>query len=68
MMSPQVSHFSLRTPAVCATQALKGAMRDPTLAVDPTQTIEFQKLFTVASKHAEVNLAASRRALASCSK
>ncbi|CAL8464520.1 g4055 [Coccomyxa elongata] len=35
-------------------EALKGAMRDPTLAVDPTQTIEFQKLFTVASKHAEL--------------
>lgn len=29
-------------------------MQDPSLAVDPTQTKEFQKLFTVASKHADV--------------
>ncbi|KAK9904853.1 hypothetical protein WJX75_003856 [Coccomyxa subellipsoidea] len=35
-------------------EALKGAMRDPALAVDPTLTNEFQKLFTVASKHAEL--------------
>ena len=37
-----------------ALQALKGAMKDPSQAIDPTQTMEYQKLFTLASKHAEV--------------
>jgi hypothetical protein len=35
-------------------QALKSAMSEPAHAVDPTQTHEYQKLFTTASKHAEV--------------
>ncbi len=35
-------------------QALRGAMKDHTLAVDPTLTIEYQKLFTAASKCREV--------------
>lgn len=38
------------------TQALKASMKDPAHAVDPTQTHEYQKLFTVASKHADVSL------------
>ena len=29
-------------------------MKDPSLAVDPTMTIEYQKLFTTASKVREV--------------
>ena len=29
-------------------------MQDPSLAVDPTMTIEYQKLFTAASKFREV--------------
>ncbi len=32
-------------------------MKDPTLAVDPTMTIEYQKLFTAASKFREVRAA-----------
>ena len=35
-------------------QALRGAMKDPNLAVDPTLTIEYQKLYTAASKVREV--------------
>ena len=35
-------------------QALRGAMKDHNLAVDPTLTIEYQKLFTAASKYREV--------------
>ena len=37
-----------------APQALCAAMREPERAVDPTLTKEFQKLFTAASKCAEV--------------
>ena len=35
-------------------QALRGAMKDHNLAVDPTLTIEYQQLFTAASKYREV--------------
>ena len=46
---------SLTHPVWCH-QALRGAMKDPSLAVDPTLTIEFQKLFTAASRYREVCL------------
>ena len=51
---------SLHAPSVSLThsvwchQALRGAMKDPSLAVDPTLTIEYQKLFTAASRYREV--------------
>ncbi|CAK0783416.1 hypothetical protein CVIRNUC_006615 [Coccomyxa viridis] len=35
-------------------QVLRGAMKDPSLAVDPTLTTEYQKLFTAASRYREV--------------
>ncbi|CAL5220662.1 g2708 [Coccomyxa viridis] len=35
-------------------QALRAAMKDPNLAVDPTMTIEYQKLFTAASNFREL--------------
>ena len=38
-------------------QALRAAMKDPNLAVDPTMTIEYQKLFTAASNFREVRTA-----------
>lgn len=51
---------SLHGPSVSLThsvwchQVLRGAMKDPSLAVDPTLTTEYQKLFTAASRYREV--------------
>ena len=45
--------MSLTYPVWC-NQALRGAMKNPSLAVDPTLTIEYQKLFTAASRYREV--------------